>query len=191
MMELMGWKRLLTVIAACVLAAGSPEALSVRQKIERFEADLVPANSKVFFGSAELNKYIAELLHDEVGDGIRNPVLSLGTNRGEGRATVDFTKLQTAKGRPPGMLLGLLLRGEHDLEVRVRTKSGGGQGQVDVEEVAVDGLVLRGRALELLIDYYLTPRVPEVKIGKPFELKHGVDRFEAAPEGVTVYTGAK
>jgi hypothetical protein len=88
-------------------------------------------------------------------------------------------------------LVGLLLRGEHDLEVRVKSTSGGGKAQVDVEEVSLDGLVMRGRTLDLLIEYYLAPRVPDVKIGKPFDLKHGVDRVDAAPEGVTVHTAAK
>lgn len=187
----MQWKQALVIVATCAIAATSSGALAVRQKIDRFEADEVPPNSKVFFGAAELNQYAVELMREEAGDGLRNPRLTLGTNRAEGKATVDFAKLQTDKGKPPGMLLGLLLRGEHDLEVRVKSTSGGGKAQVDVEEVSIDGFVIRGRTLDLLIEYYLNPRVPDVKIGRPFDLKHGVDRFEAAPEGVSVYTATK
>jgi hypothetical protein len=187
----MHWNRAAATLAATLLLGASPGAISVKQNIERLEAEKVPPGSKVFFPSADLNQYVVELMRQEVGDGIRNPRLILGTNRAEGRAIVNFVKLQTDKGKPPGLLVGLLLRGEHDLEVRVKSTSGGGKAQVDVEEVSLDGLVMRGRTLDLLIEYYLAPRVPDVKIGKPFDLKHGVDRVDAAPEGVTVHTAAK
>ncbi|MBM3740423.1 MAG: hypothetical protein FJW39_32110 [Acidobacteria bacterium] len=177
-------------IAVCLLAQ-APEVAAVKSKIQQIEQDRIPAGGKVFFTSRELNLYVTDLLKAEAGDGLKNPKLVLGTNRAEGSAVVNFVKLQTAKGQPPGLLIGLLLRGEHDLTVRVRGRSSGGQAQVDVDEVTLDGLVIRGKTLELLIEYYLQPRVPDVKIGKPFELRHGVDRFEAAPEGLTIYGGTQ
>jgi hypothetical protein len=178
-------------VSAAGLRAFSSEAASFQQKLHRIESETLTAGSKIVLTSHELNAYVVELLAKEAGEGLRNPKVTLGTNRAEGSATVDFVKLQTAKGKPPGILLSLLLRGEHDLAVRARGTSGGGTAQIDLEEVSIDGLVIRGKSLDLLIEYYLIPRVPDIKIGRPFELRHNVDRFEAAPDGVTVFIGPK
>ncbi len=171
--------------------AASPEAASFQRKLEGIENETLPAGSKVVLTSGEINAYLANLMEEETAGGVRKPKVALGTNRAEGSATVDFVKLQTGKGKPPGLFLSLLLRGEHDLGVRVRGKSGGGTAQVDIDEVSIDGLVIRGRTLELLLEYYLMPRVPDIKIGQPFQLRHNVERFEATPDGVTLFIGPK
>ncbi len=182
-------RALLPMPLLCLLLAESPETAATQRKIDQLENDRVPPNSKVYFSQREIDTYVTDLMRKETGDGVRNPKLRLGTNRATGTAVVNFVKLQTDKGQPPGFFIGLLLRGEHELGVSVHGRSGGGQAQVDVDEVTIDGLVIRGKTLDLLIDYYLTPRVPDVKIGKPFQLKHGVDRFETTPDGITLFTG--
>jgi hypothetical protein len=58
---------------------------------------------------------------------------------------------------------------------------------VDVEEVRVSGIPLTGSALDLVIDYYLRPRYPDVAIGEPFELRHNVDRLDISPAGLKVH----
>lgn len=179
------------VFLSTLLAGAGPEAASLQRKLESIEDEKLPPGSKVVLTSREINAYLAELMQRETAGGLRNSKVSLGTNRAEGSATADFVKLQTGKGRPPGFFLSLLLRGEHDLAVRVRGKSGGGTAQIDIEEVSIDGLVIRGRTLELLLEYYLIPRVPDIKIGQPFELRHNVERFDTTPDGVTLLIGAK
>jgi hypothetical protein len=45
---------------------------------------------------------------------------------------------------------------------------------------------ISGAALDYLVQNYLIPRYPEAKIGQPFEIGYGIDRFEIRPEGVRV-----
>lgn len=179
------------LLFATVSAAASPEAASFQRKLESIENEALPPGSKVVLTSREINAYLTDLMERETSGGVRKPKVALGTNRAEGSATVDFVKLQTGKGKPPGLFLSLLLRGEHDLGVSVRGKSGGGTAQIDIDEVSIDGLVIRGRTLELLLEYYLIPRVPDIKIGQPFQLRHNVERFESTPDGVTLFIGPK
>ena len=41
-------------------------------------------------------------------------------------------------------------------------------------------------ALDFLIQNFLLPRFPDAKIGRPFELGHGIDRLEVRPNEVRV-----
>lgn len=171
-----------------VAMAGSPDADRARRKMDRL-AKGMPKGSSVTLTAMELNAMAREDVQAAVGDGIRDAKLVFGTNRVTGSGTVNFTKLQTAKGKPPGLMTAILLRGDHDLKVGVRVTTGKGSGQVDVQSVELDGIDISGKLLDLLIDYYLKPRYPEVKIGKPFDLKYNVERLDITPAGITARVG--
>jgi hypothetical protein len=121
-----------------------------------------------------------------VGDAIREPKLVFDSGRATGSALVDFVRLQTDRGQPPGMMLRWLLRGEKPISVSLRFHSAKGEGQVDIEQVEVAGVPVSGRALDLLIDYYLKPRYPDLAIGEPFVLRHNVEQIDLTALGVLI-----
>jgi hypothetical protein len=174
----------LTAAFAALSATGSQSA---REKLAKIEQEKLPPRAVVAFTPAELNAYAAEQVRTAVGDAVRQPRLEFDAAAITGSAQVDFVKLQTSRGQPPGMILRWLLRGEKPVSVRVRLSSAKGQARVDIEEVRVSGIPLTGSALELVIDYYLRPRYPEVAIAEPFELRHKVDRLEVSPAGLKVH----
>ena len=48
---------------------------------------------------------------------------------------------------------------------------------------------LTGRALELVIEYYVLPRFPEAAIGRWFPLRHNVKTIAVKPAGITFVFG--
>ena len=178
--------RLLVLLTLGGAALGQDLYTSVKAKIEQIENERLPPRAQVFISLAEANAYAREEARIEAGDGVRNPRLELGAGVATGRALIDFQKVQTARGHPPGRLLGWILSGERSVEVRVRIRAANGEGRVDVERVVINNVPVSGRALELLIEYYVVPRYPEAAIGRPFALRHKVETIEVTATGVTI-----
>lgn len=124
-------------------------------------------------------------------EGVRDPVIRLGPGRAVGRAYVDFAKVRRSQGQPMGWMLERLLEGERPVTVEARIVSGGGVARVDVERVEVSGLELSGDTLDYVIRNFLWEYYPDAKVGKPFELEHGMDRFEISRDGVTVVMASR
>ncbi len=143
----------------------------------------------VSFSVREINAYARAEVRNHIPEGVRDPHFVLGESRVTGSAYVDFLKLRRGQGKPVSWLIARLLEGERKVEGTVRVKSGRGEAQVDVERVEVSGIRMSGAALEFLIENFVVPRYPEVKIGEPFELDHRVDRIEVKPSGVRVMIG--
>jgi hypothetical protein len=167
--------RALFLASAALLGAGVVEEYqSAKRKALLIETDKVPPQGSVFFTPGEVNAYAAEEARREVPDGLRNPKITLGAGTARGTALIDFAKVQTARGEPPGLLLGWLLRGERQVTVDVAFQSSHGTARVDVQSVTVGSATLSGRALDLVIEYYVMPRFPDAAIGRPFELRHNI-----------------
>lgn len=168
---------LLTVGAA---AGSRADYASIRQKFRQIEKQ--QARGHVPFTSAELNSYVQTELPKVAPPGIRHPVVELnGSNTATGRALIDFVRLRSAQGKAPNWLLRNLLQGEHEVAVTARVRSADGMATVDLQRVEVAGVPISGGALEFLIDNYLRPHYPDAKIGRPFALKHGIERLEVTP----------
>ena len=71
------------------------------------------------------------------------------------------------------------------MTVDVNVESGNGTARMDVQSVTVGNATLSGRALELVIEYYVLPRFPDAAIGRPFQLRHNVKKVAVTPTGVT------
>jgi hypothetical protein len=166
--------------------AGTASAAGTRHKIHQIETESLRPGARITFTTDEINAYAREQVATAVGDAIKQPRVEFASGQATGSAVVDFVKLQTQRGQPPGALLRWALRGEKPIKVRLRFRSGNGEGRVDVEEVELAGVPLTGRALDLVIDYYLRPRYPDIAIGEPFELRHKVERIDLTALGVLV-----
>ncbi len=183
-------RAILGVLLAAVLGATVPsDARSVERKFDLIKAERVPGGSKVTIGEDELNAYVRAEIPTVAPDGVRNPRLELGPDRATGYALIDFEKLRRAQGQPMGWLASTLLGGERPVRVDARIRSGGGKAIVDVERVEISGIVISGRALDYLIRNFLWHYYPDAKVGKSFELAHGIERLEVQPDRVNVVIG--
>jgi hypothetical protein len=175
-----------TTAVSCVvvlaLGAAKTEPLPIERKFQQIEKGQVKSGSKIPFTTAELNQYVKVELPKVAPPGIRRPdVQLLGNNRASGRALIDFVKLRTSQGKPPNWLLRTLLEGEHEVSVTTRVQSGNGSATVHLERVEVSGIPVSGAALDWIVQNYLIPHYPTAKIGRPFDLKYGLDRIEVNP----------
>jgi hypothetical protein len=98
-----------------------------------------------------------------------------------GFADIDFLKVRQAHGDKPNWLMSELLAGERPVAITVRIASGSGKCRVDVLKVAVSGVAAEGRTLEFLIDNFVLPTFPDVKVGKDFPFDYRIDRLEIRP----------
>ena len=179
----------LSTLLGLACAGTVAEYQSAKRKALLIEADRVPAFGSVSFTPGELNEYAAVEAKKEVPEGLRSPKLVLGAGTVRGTAWIDFAKAQTSRGNPPGLLLAWLLRGERLVTVDVNVQSGNGTARMDVASVTVGSATLSGRALEMVIDYYVMPRFPDAAIGRPFQLRHNVKKVAVTPAGITFAFG--
>jgi hypothetical protein len=159
---------------------------SCQRKFDLIENDRLKAGSKVTLSQRELNAYVEQELPKVVAQGVRQPRLELGTGTATGTALVDFVKLQSAQGKPPGWLMRQILQGEHPVTVVTRVDSARGRATVNVQSVEIGGITIEGRMLDYLIHNYLLPYYPDAKVGEPFELRHNIDRLDIQPARVDV-----
>ena len=181
----LGW----FILMAALCAGSVAEFQSAKRKALLIETDRVPPRGAVTFTPGEVNAYAAEEARKEVPAGLRLPKLVLGSGRITGTAMIDFAEVQTSRGNPPGMLLAMLLRGEREVTVDIGVVSDKGTARMDVQSVKVGSAVLTGRALEMVIEYYVMPRFPDAAIGRPFALRHNIKRISVTPAGINFAFG--
>ena len=178
--------RLVLFLAAAVaLATPAADYLTAKRKIGLLRNDRVRPGATVTIGQAELNAYVRW----KAPEGVRGTRVVLGVNRATGYARVDFPKLRQAQGQPMNRFLAWLVGGERPVRVDARITSSDGKMTVDLERVEVSGMALSGDVLDLLIRKFLWIYYPDAKIGKAFELDHGIDRMEIDPAAVRVVVG--
>jgi len=177
------------VVVFAAAAATTSDYNSVKTKFSQIEKAKLRPGTRIPLSQAELNAYVQKELPVVAPAGIRNPQVTLeGNNTATGRARIDFLKLRSASGRPPGLILRTLLQGEHDLAVTATVRSGAGKATIDIKSVELEGIPISGSALDFLIENYLIPNYPEARVGRPFELKYKIDRIEVIKNSAYVVT---
>jgi len=179
------WPLALLALPLLVYSARSDYA-SCQRKFDLIENDRLKAGSRLTLSQRELNAYVEQELPKVVPQGVREPKLELGAGTATGSAWIDFVKLQSAQGKPPGWLMRQILQGEHPVTVTARIDSAGGRATVNVQSVEIAGITIEGRMLDYLIQNYLLPYYPDAKVGEPFELSHNIDRLDVQPTRVDV-----
>ena len=184
-------KRVLGIlgVAVALLAAASSDYTSAKRKLAEIENESLPPGARVTLTPAELNAYAQHEADISAPGAVRQTRLTLGANNATANALINFLKLRQAHGNPPGWFLSKLLDGEREVEVTASFQSANGTARVRVDRVAISGLSIEGNTLRFLVDHYVRPLYPEVKIDEPFELAHGVDRIVVQPAGVDVHIG--
>lgn len=159
---------------------------SASRKVASIEEDRAAPGARIWIGLKELNAYASVAALQVVPKGLRNPRLVLGQGSAVAYANVDLLQVQEIKGAPPNPLLAWFLSGERPLEIKARIQSGQGRATVYLDEMSLSGIAARGVVLDFLVENFLLPFYPTAATGRPFALKHNVERLEIAPAGVTV-----
>lgn len=177
---------LLLLLPVAALWGDAGEYWRAKQKLENIER--MPRGSQVMLTASELNAYIAGEIPRVAGQGaVSNARLQLGDNSGVIQARVNFLRLQQNTGQRPGWLMRMVLDGERDVAVAAHVRSGGGTATVWVDRLDISGVPVSGAALDFLMQVFVAPEFPNVKIGEPFALRRGVERFEVGPQAVRVF----
>lgn len=179
----------LALFTAPLHPAASSDYAAVVHKFSLIEGDRLRPGSRVVLTERELNAYARHEVAEVAPDGVRNPRLDLGPGRATASALIDFGKLRRAEGKPPGRIMSYLLDGERPVTITARIRSSAGTATVDVESVEISGITIEGQLLEFLIRNYLLPAYPQAKVGRPFELRHRIERLDVQPSAVGVLIG--
>ncbi|MEO8658542.1 MAG: hypothetical protein ABI693_08735 [Bryobacteraceae bacterium] len=159
-----------------------------RAKEKLDDIDKAPRGSQILVTERELNAYIAGEIPQVVGEGaVKSSHLTLTEGAGVMHARVDFIRLQKNTGRQPGWLMQKMLEGEKDVVVAARIQSSHERATVWVDRVEVGGMNLPGPLLDFLLEVFIQPQFPYVKIGEPFHLRRGVDHFEVHRGQVRIF----
>ena len=181
------WARaVVALLLAAVVWGDAGEYQRAKQKLDNIER--MPRGSQVTLTASELNAYMLGEIPRVAGPGaVSNARLQLGDNSGVVQARVNFLRLQQNTGRRPGWLMRMMLDGERDVAVAAHIRSSEGTATVWVDRVDVSGVPVSGPALDFLMQVFIAPEFPYVKIGEPFPLRRGVERFEVRPQAVHVF----
>lgn len=158
-----------------------PLVLSAQHKLEVIQSGKAKRGSVFVFTLAELNAWGREEVTRLVPEGVRSPRLALGNGTASVFMYIDFLKVRRGKKLETGWLLSRLLEGERPLRVSARIQSARGRATVHLTLVTISGIPVSGSALDFLVDTFLKPLFPDVKINQPFDLHDNVDRVEVVP----------
>ena len=172
------------------LAAGTSTADIAHRKFARIETGKLPAGTHIDLSAAELDAWAADEARLYAPGATRNIHLQLSNGAATGSMLVNFLKLrQAATGEDPGWIMKNLFAGERQVTVTGRFQSRNRRARVDVDRVEVSGVAIEGATLTFLIDNFLRPTFPDVKVDEWFALGFRLDRFTVSPAGVSVYIG--
>jgi hypothetical protein len=169
-----------------LLAAPDPLYLSTQKKFDQIADGKLKPGTVVVLTPVELNAWARVKVTESIPQGLRSPVIELGSGDATGSALVDFLKMASQSGQEPGWLISKLIEGERPLKVWIRMTSSGGRATVNLTRVELSGASLSGRTLDFLIDNFFKPKYPDAKIGEPFDLGYSIERIEIQPAGVRV-----
>jgi hypothetical protein len=177
-------------VGLLTLPAATSIADIAHQKFGRIEDGKLPPGTRVVLSAAELNAWAEDEARIYAPGSARNIRLELTADAATGSLLVDFLKLrQAATGEQPGWLMKSLFSGERQVTVTARFESRNRRARVDVDRVEISGVPMEGATLDFLIQNWLRPTFPDVKINEWFDLGFRMERFTVSPSGVSVLIG--
>jgi len=88
-------------------------------------------------------------------------------------AFVDFDEITA--GRRSGNPFLSMFRGTHEVEAQAHAQGSGGEGQVHIDSVSLDGVEIPRMALEFFVEKYIQPKHPDIGIDSTFKLPYRID----------------
>ncbi len=178
------------ILGLIALPAATSIADIAHQKFARIETARLPPGTRVDLSAAELNAWAADEARLYAPGATRNIKLVLTIGGATGSILIDFLKLRQAATREqPGWLMKSLFSGERPVTVTAHFESRNRRARVKVDRVEVSGVPIEGTTLDFLIQNWLRPTFPDVKIDEWFDLGFRMDRFTVSPAGASVFIG--
>ena len=178
------------ILGLIALPAATSIADIAHQKFARIETAKLPPGTRVDLSAAELNAWAADEARLYAPGATRNIKLELTAGGASGSLSIDFLKLrQAATGEQPGWLMKNLFAGERQVTVTAHFESKNRRARVSVDRVEVSGVPIEGTTLDFLIQNWLRPTFPDVKINEWFDLGYRMDRFAVSPAGASIFIG--
>jgi hypothetical protein len=162
-------------------AANSAEAKfrHLQQNAERNPPDQTPT----VFSEREINAYLASG-RVKLPTGVRRVEFTGTPGVIDATASVDFDQI-TAQKRSSNPLLSLF-SGVHDVHAIARAQGSGGQGQIHVTRIELDGVTIPRVALQFFLDRYIRPKHPEVSLDTTFTLPGRIDLAMVGEHQLTI-----
>jgi hypothetical protein len=178
------------ILGLIALPAATSIADIAHQKFARIETAKLPPGTRVDLSAAELNAWAADEARLYAPGAARSIKLELTAGAATGSLLIDFLKLrQAATGEQPGWLIRNLFAGERQVTVAAHFESKNRRARVIVDRVEISGVPIEGTTLDFLIQNWLQPTFPDVKINQWFDLGFRMDRFTVSPTGASVFIG--
>lgn len=83
-------------------------------------------------------------------------------------------------------MIDVLISGTHRLFVKGKLSAAGGKGKFVLEEARVDGIPVPIVLIETLIDRYVKPKYPDVKLDEPFLMPWGIEDLSIAENKASI-----
>lgn len=131
-----------------------------------------PNQKPTVISEGEINAWLTSGMA-KLPEGVKKLQLHGRPGEIDATALVDFDEI-TAKRRSSNPLLGLF-RGTHEVEATAHAQGSGGQGEVQIDTISLDGVEIPRMALEFFIDHYLKPKHPEIGMDTTFKLSYKID----------------
>ena len=101
-----------------------------------------------------------------------------------GSARVDFDKL-TEGARSANPLLNMFT-GVHDVAATAHASGKGGQAEIQVDTVSLDGVEIPRMALEYFVNHYVKPKYPGVGLDTRFAMPSRIDSATVGQHQLTI-----
>lgn len=152
--------------------ASVADSVQKRDHIRRNARRTHPDQRPTVFTENEINAYLASG-RAKLPAGVQSLYLTETPGQIAAKAQVDFEAVTA--GKRSGSPLMRLFRGAHQVEAEGRAVGRGGQGQLHIEKVSLDGVPVPRAALEFLLDHYVKPKHPGVGLDAAFLLPERID----------------
>ncbi len=131
-----------------------------------------PDQSPTVISEGELNAWLASG-NAELPQGVKRLQVTGTPGVIRANAFVDFDEI-TAERRSSNPLLALF-RGTHEVQATAHSTGSGGQGQVHIDTVSLDGVNVPRVALEYFVEKYVTAKHPGIGLDSQFQLPYRID----------------
>jgi hypothetical protein len=163
------------IARATTASSTSPEVAGVERKLNHIEANsrlAHPDQSPTILTEQEINAYLAS---DQITfpDGVESVTLEGQAGIITGHARIDFDRVRAGIHSSNPLLA--VFTGVHQVEVITHAHGSGHKGYVHVDSVSLDGIEVPQFALELFVEKYIQPRVPEAGMDSIFALPDKID----------------
>lgn len=128
------------------------------------------ASETVEVSDAELESYVLYSLRESIPARVDSIDVQLTPE-----TVAADTKMTFGNSPTNNPLIDILIGGTHRLFVKGKLTASGGQGKFSLQEARVDGIPVPIVLIEVLVDKYVKPKYPDVRLDVPFVMPWGIE----------------